>query len=155
MKKFFITSFMVMAVLFGIAAADYYDPSLKDKKNMSVDEQVIQILEQKEQQEQQEQQAEQAEQTEHVEEQELTTPLSKYSVYYSLDNFPKYKEEAEDRVKELMNNGLSEEEACDIALDELSTKIHDLSMDFIHKNPSIELEQYMVEYLKYIEPTQH
>lgn len=149
MKKFFITSFTIMAVLFGIVAADNYDPSLKERKKMSVDEQVIQILEEREQQKQQ------VEQVEQTEQQELTTPLSKYSVYYSLDNFPKYKEEAEARVRELMNNGLSEEEACDIALDELSDKIHELSMEFIHKNPSIELEEYMDQYLKYIEPTQH
>lgn len=134
MKKIFIISSAIIALLFGTVAATNYSTSLLKES---------------------EQQVEQTEQVEQVEQTEQTTPLSKYSVYYSLDNFPKYKEEAEARVRELLNTGLSEEEACDIALDELSDKIHELSMDFIHKNPNIEIEEYMDQYLKYIEPTQH
>lgn len=59
-----------------------------------------------------------------------TTPLNNYSFYYSLDNFPKYKVEAAEMVDELMEQGVSEQEACQTAIDVTSDKIYEDTLEF-------------------------
>lgn len=80
------------------------------------------------------------------------SPLQDYSVWYSLDNYPKFKLEAAERVDELMQTGTDKVEACEIAVEELSDKIYADSVEFIES----ECRGYDWEesYIKHLEKTQ-
>lgn len=52
------------------------------------------------------------------------TPLTETAMWYSLDNFPEYKLEAAKEVKQLMAEGVDQEEACQTALDKICDKIY-------------------------------
>lgn len=64
------------------------------------------------------------------------TPLTKYTFYYSLDYFPKYKIEAAKMVEQLMEQGVEEKEACLKAIDVTSDKIYQDTLEFYNTRNS-------------------
>lgn len=87
------------------------------------------------------------------------SPLQDYSVWYSLDNYPKFKLEAAERVDELMRTGTNKVEACEIAVEELSDKIYADSIEFIESEFSgydwdDEIPDWEESYMKHLEKTQ-
>ncbi|MBD5508828.1 MAG: hypothetical protein HDR05_12495 [Lachnospiraceae bacterium] len=90
------------------------------------------------------------------EEQQLIeeTPLTEYSYWYSLDKFPRYKVEAAQKVEQLMSNGVSQEEACEEAINEVSDKIYNDTVYFIENNTDITSDNWEEAYYAYMEQTQ-
>ena len=64
------------------------------------------------------------------------TPLKNYTYWYSLDEFPKYKLEAAQMVKDLMAEGMEENEACLNAIDATSDKIYADTVKFCEQHKS-------------------
>lgn len=82
------------------------------------------------------------------------TPLKNHSYFYSMDNFPKYKMDMVKKVEKLMKNGVSEEEACLIAIEETSDKIYKDKLAFTERNSSLEADELEEKYMEYLDRTQ-
>lgn len=63
-----------------------------------------------------------------------TTPLKDSIFWDTYRDYPKYRLEAAERVEELVAEGMTEEEACSIAIDEVTTKVFEEKCEFIQKN---------------------
>lgn len=69
------------------------------------------------------------------------TPLVQSTYWYSLDQYPKYKLEAAKSVDKLIAEGKSEDEAIQIAINEVSDKIYNDTIEFSNEwNESHEAE---------------
>ena len=83
-----------------------------------------------------------------------TTPLKDTIFWDTYSNYPKYRLEAAERVEELMAEGMTVEEACNIAIDEITTKVFEEKCEFIENNN--ELGDGIEEaYQKYLKDTQY
>ena len=90
------------------------------------------------------------------EEQQLIeeTPLTEYSYWYSLDRFPIYKVEAAQKVEQLMSDGVSQEEACEAAINNISDKIYNDTTKFIEENTDMSSDDWEDAYYAYIDQSQ-
>ena len=72
------------------------------------------------------------------------TPLKQYTFWYSLDNYPKYKLEAAKIVEDLMkgDNAVSKEEACTEAINHVSEKIYEDTIQFFLENENADYADY-------------
>lgn len=71
-----------------------------------------------------------------------TTPLTKYTFWYSLDKYPVYKLEAAQLVEDLMNDSMTESEACLQAIEVTSEKIYNDTINFFSEHPDAEYSEY-------------
>ena len=82
------------------------------------------------------------------------TPLKDTVYWSSMDNYPKYKVEAAKMVNELMAEGVDQVTACQTALEMVSDKIYEDTIQFIEENPSIGADEWETEYMTYVAETQ-
>ncbi len=82
------------------------------------------------------------------------TPLKDTVYWSSMDNYPKYKVEAAKMVNELMAEGVDQVTACQTALEMVSEKIYEDTIQFIEENPSIGADEWETEYMTYVAETQ-
>lgn len=79
-----------------------------------------------------------------------TTPLKDSIFWDTYRDYPKYRLEAAERVEELVAEGMTDEEACSIAIDEITTKVFEEKCEFIQNNNDLGdgLEEAYQLYLK-------
>ena len=79
-----------------------------------------------------------------------TTSLKDSIFWDTYRDYPKYRLEAAERVEKLVADGMTEEEACSIAIDEITTKVFEEKCEFIQQNNDLGdgLEEAYQLYLK-------
>lgn len=83
-----------------------------------------------------------------------TTPLKDTIFWDTYSNYPKYRLEAAERVEELMAEGKTVKEACNIAIDEITTKVFEEKCEFIENNNELG-DGIEKAYQKYLKDTQY